>query len=202
MNSQVGISANACRPIRRVRVLVLAVAVAVLSGLVGTGASLGESGPPVEGSQAQLPAIEAVRLAEAYRLVEEVGNRIWPGFDSVPFPVLLVTDEIEYLVGWEKAAPQGFEALGVDKILRKNVLSRPATFPPGIEASFPAFGPPAVVVLGTAQATERTSAEWVLTVLHEHLHQLQHEAPGSSTRLAPGSGRCSIAGVWNGRSVT
>jgi hypothetical protein len=152
--------------------------VAVLSGLVGTGASLGESGPPVEGPEAQLPAIEAVRLAEAYRLVEEVGNRIWPGFDSVPFPVLLVTDEIEYLVGWEKAAPQGFEALGVDKILRKNVLSRPATFPPGIEASFPAFGPPAVVVLGTAQATERNSAEWVLTVLHEHLHQLQYEAPG------------------------
>jgi hypothetical protein len=65
--------------------------VAVLSGLVGTGASLGESGPPDEGSEAQVPAIEAVRLAEAYRLVEEVGNRIWPGIDSLPFPVLLVT---------------------------------------------------------------------------------------------------------------
>jgi len=48
---------------------------------------------------------------------------------------------------------------------------------PGIEASFPAFGPPAVVVLGTALATGRISTEWVLTVLHEHLHQLQYAAP-------------------------
>jgi len=176
---------------------VVAGVVAVMSCFAGTGISLAASRPAVELPAGQLAVPDAVRLAEAYRLVEEVGNEIWPGFDEVPFPVLLVTGEREYLVGWEKAAPQGFEASGVDKVLRRQVMSRPSTFPPGIEASFPAFGPPAVVVIGTAEATDRISTEWVLTVLHEHLHQLQYEAPGYYAEAeALDLARADDSGMW------
>jgi hypothetical protein len=44
-------------------------------------------------------------------------------------------------------------------------------------ATFPAFGSTPVIVIGRAEATGKTSTSWVLTVCHEHLHQLQMAAP-------------------------
>ena len=110
----------------------------------------------VEPVGVSLPPMEAGGLAEAFRLVEERGDEIWPGFGEVPFPVLLVTEKDEFLIGWEAAVPEGFASLGVDPILQRQVLSRQATYPTTIQASFPAFGLPAVAVVGTAKATGRS----------------------------------------------
>lgn len=150
----------------------------ILGSLTGTVAAT-EPPAPVE----RISEIDAVRLAEFYRLLEAEGDDIWPGFTGVPAPVLLVTAEREFLVDWSEPAPEGFEDLGVEPRLGRVVRSRPRQFSPGMEASFPAFGLPAVIVFGTAEATGRTSAEWVLTLLHEHLHQLQYAAPGYNAEV-------------------
>ncbi len=152
-------------------------AILALAGMLGPPAGMAASPEPTA-SAASIAVVDAVRLSEFYRLLGAAGDDIWPGFTSVPAPVLLVTAEREFLVGWRDPVPEGFEDLGVDPRLGRTVRSRPRQFSPGMEASFPAFGPPAVIVFGTAEATGRTSAEWVLTLLHEHLHQLQYAAPG------------------------
>lgn len=105
-------------------------------------------------------------------MVEELGEEIWPGFSTVPFPVLLVTEEVEFLIDWDGQAPGGFTRLDDSKL--GSVSYRDRVFPPTLSAAFPAFGPPAVVVIGTMEATGRTPGEWALTLLHEHFHQLQY----------------------------
>src|SRR5258708_17318937 len=45
-------------------------------------------------------------------------------------------------------------------------------------ANFPAFGPPCVIVIGEPKnATSKTSTPWLITLMHEHFHQLQNAQP-------------------------
>src|SRR6266478_780488 len=40
-----------------------------------------------------LSEVDRIRLAEAFRLGESLGNRVWKDWDKAPFAVLLVTPE-------------------------------------------------------------------------------------------------------------
>ncbi len=57
------------------------------------------------------------------------------------------------------------------------IWTRPRQLQPNLLATFPAFGPPSVVVVGRAEATKKASTSWVLTILHEHFHQHQSADP-------------------------
>ena len=124
------------------------------------------------------PPDDAIRLAEAFRLAGAVGAKVWPGWEGAPFPVLLVTANQEYLVRAEAGAPAGFEEIGYSGILQGPVMARPRQFDPGLLATMMPFGPPAVIVIGPAGSTGKSSTDWVLTVLHEHFHQHQMSDPG------------------------
>ncbi len=134
----------------------------------GSTGSVGAGGPS---------EIDRVRLAEAFRLAEECGERVWPGWSAAPFELLLVTDDREFLL---RAAerPAGFERIGEDPRLGGAILARERVFPPNLLATFPAFGSEPTIVVGTAEATGTGSTQWVVKVLHEHFHQLQMSAPG------------------------
>ena len=54
---------------------------------------------------------------------------------------------------------------------------RERVFPPNLRACFPAVGDVSTIVIGQPAATEQSSTFWVLTVLHEHFHQLQNAQP-------------------------
>ena len=82
---------------------------------------LGGVAPAAAASASGISEIDAVRLKEAYRMVEELGDEIWPGFSAVPMPVVLVAGDWEYLVGWSDPLPEGFEDLGVDPRLGRGV---------------------------------------------------------------------------------
>lgn len=140
--------------------------------LAALGASAGATTHP----DPAVPAAEAVVILETYRMVEELGEDIWPGFSAIPFPIVLVTEEIEFLIGWEGHLPRGFASFEDSRL--GTVASRDRVFSPELSAAFPAFGPPSVVVIGTMQTTGRTPAEWALTLLHEHFHQLQYGGEG------------------------
>jgi hypothetical protein len=119
-----------------------------------------------------LPDADRALLAESFRIAATVADTVWPGWGAVPFEVVLVTADHEFLVRPART-PRDFEPLGFDSVLGGEVWVRPRTFPPDLLATFPAFGLPPTVVIGQPEPTGKSPAEWVISVLHEHFHQLQ-----------------------------
>ena len=119
-----------------------------------------------------LPYDDAVRVNEFYRLAARFQDQIWPNWSATPSPLLLVTPEIEYLTH-HPAPPGDF------KRIADGWSAHPRQFPPDLLATFPAFGPPAVIVIGEPRNTaSKTSTRWLFTLMHEHFHQLQYGQRG------------------------
>ena len=126
-----------------------------------------------------LPDIDRIRLAEAYRLSEVVGDRIWPGWSKTPFAVLLITPDYEFLIRHPKPSDD-FTPLGYDSLLQSKVYYRPRQFPTGLLATAPLIKGSMIptIAVGEAESTEaKTSTPWVITLFHEHFHQLQYSQP-------------------------
>lgn len=132
----------------------------------------------VGGSTRTLRDVDRIRIAEGFRLADSLGNKLWPGWDGAPFAVLLVTAEQEFLIRHPKPSDD-FTLVGDDSVLGARVWRRPRQFPTHLLATFPAVGGVSTVVIGQAESTAaRTSTRWVVTLLHEHFHQLQDSQPG------------------------
>ena len=126
-----------------------------------------------------IPEIDRLRLAEAFRLADSVGNRVWKDWNKAPFAVLLVTQENEFLLRHPTPSAD-FSRLGYDSLLKSDVYYRKRTQPTHFLATFPAIKGSMVstIVVGQAENTiARTSTPWVVTLLHEHFHQLQNSQP-------------------------
>lgn len=139
---------------------------------------------------------DRVRLAEAFRIGERLGNEVWRGWSQVPFVVLLVTPEHEFLVRHPRPS-NDFAPVGRDDLLGSRVFVRNRTFPVNLQAAFPVAGIPTVVI-GRPENTEAgTSTRWVLTLLHEHFHQMQDFQPGFFRELKGlGLARGDETGGW------
>jgi hypothetical protein len=121
---------------------------------------------------AQLPEKDVVRIREFYRLASQISDQVWPNWASTPAPLMLVTQETEFLTHHPNP-PNDFHKIAND------LYSRPRHFPANFLATFPAFGPLSVIVIGEAEATEaKTSTPWLFVAMHEHFHQLQDSQPG------------------------
>ena len=120
---------------------------------------------------------DRIRIAEAFRLADTLGDRLWPGWSSAPFAVLFVTPDQEFLVRHPKPTPD-FARLRDETILGPPVWSRPRQFDVNLLASFPAVGDVPTIDIGQPETTAaKTSTRWVLTLLHEHFHQMQYALP-------------------------
>ncbi len=121
---------------------------------------------------------DRVRLAEAFRLAEQVQDSIWTSWSAAPFAVLLLTPEHEFLLRHPRPSDD-FTLVGYDSLLGCEVLARATTgrFSPEFLATFPAVGGVPTVVIGTPERTRKSSTLWVITLLHEHFHQLQYSQP-------------------------
>ena len=110
--------------------------------------------------------------------------------------VLLVADSTEYLIGHPRPTAE-FTSLGRDSTLQREVWARPRRFPPNLLATFPAVGGRPTIVVGTAERTGKSSAEWVLTLMHEHFHQWQSSLPDYYPRVnGLGLARGDTTGQW------
>ncbi len=119
----------------------------------------------------QLTADDAVRIREFHRLASQIQNQVWPDWSRTPAPLLLVTPDTEFLTH-RTEPPKGFQKAGDD------LYARPRQFPMNLLATFPAFGPPSVIVIGEPKnTTSKTSTPWLITLMHEHFHQLQNDQP-------------------------
>jgi len=123
--------------------------------------------PPV-----QVPKDDAIRIHEFYRLASQIQDQIWPNWSQAPASLLLVTPEAEFLTH-HPAPPKDFTKAADD------FYTRPRQFSTDLLSTFPAFGPPAVIVIGEPRNTSsRTSTPWLITLMHEHFHQLQSSQRG------------------------
>ena len=103
-----------------------------------------------------LPADDAVRISEFYRLADQIQDKVWPDWSKTPAPLLLVTADTEYLTHFA-TPPKDFQKVGDD------VYARPRQFPPNLQATFPAFGFPPVIVIGEPKNTSsQTSTPWLI----------------------------------------
>jgi hypothetical protein len=138
-----------------------------------------------------LPADDAVRVAEFYRLAAQIQDRIWPGWSKTPAPLLLVTSDTEYLTHFP-TPPKDFQKIGDD------IYARPRQFPPNMQATFPGFGFPPVIVIGEPSNTQiKTSTPWLFVVMHEHFHQLQWAQPDYLKAIADlGLSKGDATGMW------
>ncbi len=123
-------------------------------------------------SAPEIPPSDAVRIREFDRLAAQLQDRVWPSWSGTSAPLLLITRDAEFLTH-HPSPPKEFLRIGGD------LYARPRQFPTGLLATFPAFGPPSVIVIGEPENTEaKTSTPWLFTVMHEHFHQLQDGRPG------------------------
>lgn len=137
-----------------------------------------------------LSAADATRIVEFYRLAPQIDDKVWPGWSKTPAPLLLVTDNAEYLTHFDNP-PKDFQKLG-------DVYVRPRQFSPNMQATFPAFGFPPVIVIGEPANTQsKTSTPWLFVVMHEHFHQLQWAQPGYLKAIDDlGLDRGDKTGMW------
>src|SRR5437588_8604898 len=120
---------------------------------------------------ATLTTNDAARIHEFYRLAAQIQDNIWPNWSQTPAPLLLVTPQTEFLTH-DPAPPNEIKKVADD------IYARPRQFSTDLRATFPAFGPPSVIVIGEPKNTaSKTSTPWLFTVMHEHFHQLQNAQP-------------------------
>lgn len=174
----------------------LPLGVAAISACAPAPAARTTATPIATPATPTLASDDRIRIAEAFRLGDAIGDSIWPGWTAAPFAVLLVTPEREFLVRHPRPSAE-FTRIGYDSLLRSDVLVRDRTLSPSLLATFPAVGGVSTIVVGQPRATGKSSTEWVLTLLHEHFHQLQTSRPGYYARVeALGLARGDQTGMW------
>jgi hypothetical protein len=147
--------------------------------------------------QPRLSEIDRVRLAEAFRIAGSLGEQLWPGWNKAPFAVLLVTPDNEFLVRHARPS-RDFTFVNYDRLLKSKVYFRKRTQPINLLATFPLVSGVPTIVIGQAENTsKKTSTAWVITLLHEHFHQLQYSQPGYYDEVnALGLTRGDQTGMW------
>lgn len=145
-----------------------------LAATAAAGMAASEA-PPVAGG---MLLEDRIRIAEAFRIADELGEKIWAGWKDAPWAVLLVTRDREYLV--RHPYPTGdFTRVEYDSLLASDVYTRDRVFSTHLLATFPAVAGVPTVVIGQPKNTDAShSTRWVVTLLHEHFHQLQTSQPG------------------------
>lgn len=152
--------------------------------------------PTSSPDSATVPADDRIRIAEALRLAAQVGDELWSGWSRIPFAILLVTPDREFLLR-HPSPSKDFTRVGYDSLLATDVYSRPRVFGTALLATFPAVNGVSTIVVGQPSLTKKTSTAWVLTLLHEHFHQLQSSHPDYNTQVnALGLSRGDQTGVW------
>jgi hypothetical protein len=158
--------------------------------LLSAGVSAQEAKPQIRDD-------DRVRMAEAFRMGEKLGDYVWKGWSKAPFAVLLVTPEHEFLVRHPKPSPD-FTSIGYDPLLKSEVYFRKRVFSPHFLATFPAVGGVSTIVIGQPENTDaKTSTRWVVTLFHEHFHQMQDSQPDFYAEAhALGLARGDETGMW------
>src|SRR5437588_2819861 len=131
----------------------------------------------VKAQTPQIPRQDRLRLAEAFRLSDQLSEKVWPGWRQAPFAVLLLTGDYEFLLRHPQPSAD-FKLVNDDPLLKTKVYYRKPTFPPHLLATLFVAGLPTIAIGQAENTSAKRSTLWVVTLLHEHFHQLQYAQPG------------------------
>jgi len=153
--------------------------------------------PLLARQKAILQREDKVALTEAFRLGEALQDQIWEGWSKAPFALMLETKNHEFLFRHPHAT-QDFDTLAYDSDLQSKVLYRRRLFDSNLIATFPAVNGLSTIVVGQVEQTTASSpTAWIVTILHEHFHQLQQSQPDYySAAEALGLSRGDVSGMW------
>ena len=138
-------------------------------------ASPASSDEPPPGLDANIKEL----ISTALEISDEIQDMVWPGWSDIPPELLLITEKTEFLVSDLPRDGQGFRASEAT-VSGHPVRYRDRVFQTNFLATFPPFGPPATIIVGTPENTDLTEIGWIATVGHEHFHQYQFAQPGYS----------------------
>ena len=119
---------------------------------------------------------DKIRIREAINISARYGDKLFKGYSTVPFAIILVTDSTEFLINHPNPSSD-FKLLGQDDVLKTNIYYRKTKFNPHFLATFPAVNGLSCIVVGTPENTNKNTTDWVITLLHEHFHQYQNTYP-------------------------
>ncbi|MDQ3020292.1 MAG: hypothetical protein M3R36_06950 [Bacteroidota bacterium] len=119
---------------------------------------------------------DRIRIRESMKIYNEIGEKVWKNSNDIPFAIILVTNKNEYLINLSNPTDD-FKSLGYDSIVTSEVFVRPRQFNNNLLATFPAVNGVSTIVVGLPENTSRSSMDWIVTILHEHFHQLQASKP-------------------------
>lgn len=121
-----------------------------------------------------LREIDRVRLAEAFRLSDQLADELWAGWSHAPLAVLLVTPDKEFLIKHPQPS-KDFTSLGYDPKLKSEVFYRDRKFATNLLATFPAVGGISTIVIGQAENTaSKTSTPWDFTTFRAAANQVHN----------------------------
>ncbi len=127
-------------------------------------------------AQSSIRYEDKIRIAEAFRIAELFGSKIWKNWETAPFAILLIYDDNEFLIN-HPSPTDDFKLIGFDSLLNSDIYYRQKTFSTNLLATFPAVNGLSTIVVGTPENTGKSSVNWIITILHEHFHQLQYSQP-------------------------
>ncbi|HHN48021.1 MAG TPA: hypothetical protein ENN08_03695 [Bacteroidales bacterium] len=85
--------------------------------------------------------------------------------------LLFLTGEYEFLIHHPNPTAD-FQSMGYDNLLKAEILYRKRVFPERLLAASQAVNDESSILMGTPEITERSSDAWIITLWHEHFHQL------------------------------
>jgi len=133
--------------------------------------------PLISFPQTNISYEDKIRIAEAKRISDMYGEKLWQGWEKTHFALVLIYDEVEFLINHPNPSDD-FSLIGFDTLLNSNIYYRPRQFNKHFLATFPAVNGVETIVVGTPANTRKSSIEWIITILHEHFHQYQYSQPG------------------------
>jgi hypothetical protein len=139
---------------------------------------------------------DKLRIKEAFKISQKFGDKIWKGWNNIPFTLLFITDTSEYLLNHPDPSSD-FQFAGYDSTMETVIYKRQRVFQKNFLATFAAVNNINTVLMGTPENTGRESIRWIITAQHEHLHLLQYSDSGytSETKALELSGNDST-GMW------
>ena len=123
---------------------------------------------------------DATVIAQAYHLWESLGEQVWPGWTDTPMPILYITDQLEFAIGFGSTL-NGFDSID-QTIAGRQLQVRPRQLARTLAASYDFEGIPAVII-GTPENLEWSATLWTLNAVHEMYHVMSSRR-GSAAKIA------------------
>ena len=115
---------------------------------------------------------DKIRIKEARTIEKKFGEQLWKGYTKSPIAIILIDNDYEYLIDHPNPS-KDFLFLEKDSLLGVNIHYRKQQFNKAYLATFPAVNGIPCIVVGIPENSNRTSTEWIITILHERFHQYQ-----------------------------